>query len=195
MIDRLVLAFAVLLAIVPAGRAEDPPRVTTDSGVVLGRAEGGVNVYRGIPYAAPPVGPLRWKPPQPPLSWSEPRDAGSFGPICPQPARESRPGLGADARRDEPEVVLQPAAMDARKSTPSNLVRCTMPPSACFIFTCLRRPQCVCLMAAIRRNTDASLPHNPAVRSNINATHAANAGSISSALRPPLSARDSVNAP
>jgi carboxylesterase type B len=40
--------------------------------------------YRGIPYAQPPVGPLRWAAPQPPLRWRGLRQATSFGPVCPQ---------------------------------------------------------------------------------------------------------------
>ena len=44
----------------------------------------GVVVYRGIPFAAPPVGELRWKPPQPVVPWEGVRDAGVFGPTCPQ---------------------------------------------------------------------------------------------------------------
>src|SRR5262249_29285728 len=44
------------------------------------------STFLGIPYAAPPVGDLRWKPPQPPASWTTPRDATAFGTICPQSA-------------------------------------------------------------------------------------------------------------
>ena len=58
--------------------------VATSSGPVRGLEEGGVSVYRGIPYAAPPVGNLRWRAPQPVAAWSETRDAFQFSKACPQ---------------------------------------------------------------------------------------------------------------
>ncbi|MCW2530071.1 MAG: hypothetical protein JWM76_4931 [Pseudonocardiales bacterium] len=61
------------------------PRVSTEYGVVEGRAEDGSQVFRGIPYAAPPFGALRFHYPAPPESWSGVRDAGVSGPGAPQP--------------------------------------------------------------------------------------------------------------
>jgi para-nitrobenzyl esterase len=60
--------------------------VRVESGILQGAAsaDGALTVFKGIPYAAPPVGQLRWKPPQPPLAWQGVRPAESFGPICPQ---------------------------------------------------------------------------------------------------------------
>ncbi|MBB3032521.1 carboxylesterase/lipase family protein [Alteriqipengyuania lutimaris] len=61
------------------------PLVTTSDGTLRGSAQAGLHVFRGIPYAAAPVGDLRWKPPQPTAQWEGVRDASSFGPACMQP--------------------------------------------------------------------------------------------------------------
>ncbi|MGB9113529.1 MAG: carboxylesterase family protein, partial [Acidimicrobiales bacterium] len=58
--------------------------VATTSGVVRGRADDGVREFLGIPYAAAPVGDLRFRRPTPPPPWSDVRDATEFGPIAPQ---------------------------------------------------------------------------------------------------------------
>ncbi len=62
------------------------PMVGTANGAVRGLANGAVDEFLGIPYAAPPVGALRWRPPQPAASWPGVRDATKFAPHCPQPA-------------------------------------------------------------------------------------------------------------
>ena len=61
------------------------PVVMTPHGAVRGRYEHGVAVFRGIPYAAAPFGPLRFRPPEPPEPWDGVRDAGAFGPTAPKP--------------------------------------------------------------------------------------------------------------
>ena len=58
--------------------------VSTTSGKLRGTHENGLYIFRGIPYAAPPVGALRWLPPQPVKPWPGVRSAENFGPICPQ---------------------------------------------------------------------------------------------------------------
>src|SRR5688572_27158551 len=62
------------------------PRVTTDAGPITGMrdADSGVLVFRGIPYAAPPVGDLRWRPPQRVESWAHVRLADRLGRNCMQ---------------------------------------------------------------------------------------------------------------
>lgn len=80
------------------------PRVRIDSGIVEGAVLPGapaIAAFTGIPYASPPIGPLRWTPPRPAASWTGILRARALGPICPQPditARERRvaAALGAD---------------------------------------------------------------------------------------------------
>jgi para-nitrobenzyl esterase len=63
---------------------EEGPVVKTADGPVRGFVRDGVSEFLGIPYAAPPVGALRWMPPQPVEPWWEPRKATKFGHTCPQ---------------------------------------------------------------------------------------------------------------
>jgi para-nitrobenzyl esterase len=56
-----------------------------EGGVVAGVESDGVRIFKGLPYAAPPVGDLRWRPPQPVVPWSGVRDASQYGAECPQP--------------------------------------------------------------------------------------------------------------
>ncbi|SFL53035.1 carboxylesterase/lipase family protein [Rugamonas rubra] len=63
-------------------------RVMTADGALVGRSDGRVQVYKGIPYAAPPVGELRWRPPQPVAAWSGERAALEFGPSAHQAGPE-----------------------------------------------------------------------------------------------------------
>jgi para-nitrobenzyl esterase len=60
------------------------PIVTTVDGAVRGTTVSGGYAFRGLPYAAPPVGDLRWRPPQLPARWRGVRDAATFAPSCPQ---------------------------------------------------------------------------------------------------------------
>jgi para-nitrobenzyl esterase len=71
--------------------------VAIATGAVRGAFDDGVRAFRNIPFAAPPLGDLRWRPPQPPAHWSGVRDATQFGPACPQPARPDGGGAGAGA--------------------------------------------------------------------------------------------------
>lgn len=74
----------------------EQPRVRTTEGVVRGRRRQGHAVFRGIPYARPPVGTLRFAAPAPPLPWEGTREAAEFGPAAPQSGPGANPAEGTD---------------------------------------------------------------------------------------------------
>ena len=78
------LLVALLAAPLSSFAASSAPQVKTDSGIVEGKEVGGVQTFLGIPYAAPPVGDLRWKPPAPAPKWTGVRNAAEFGSHCMQ---------------------------------------------------------------------------------------------------------------
>ncbi|MDB5365329.1 MAG: carboxylesterase/lipase family protein [Rhodospirillales bacterium] len=89
--QRSLPSCALLLgALLLAGQSAATPSntVSIETGPIAGAAADAITVFRGIPYAAPPVGALRWRSPQPPQPWTEMRDATRFGPSCPQAAPE-----------------------------------------------------------------------------------------------------------
>lgn len=75
---------AVLVAAVPSFAAVPGPVVRLQSGRVRGITRAGLRIFQGIPYAQPPVGPLRWRPPQQVRAWSGIRPATQFGHDCMQ---------------------------------------------------------------------------------------------------------------
>ncbi len=109
--SRPLLALALLaLAALSACTGEPfgilPPDrtapVVTNSGTVVGEhipateSAQAIDVFRGVPYAAPPVGDLRWQAPQDPASWAETREMVDFGARCPQPVRTEEEGVHYD---------------------------------------------------------------------------------------------------
>ena len=101
-----ILGAALALTSACGGEQVEPltTTVSTELGAVEGQAlESGVLKFAGIPFAAPPVGDLRWRPPQPAAAWegqpatprSSPPPAGS---PCPRPAPSTTPATSSAAR-------------------------------------------------------------------------------------------------
>ena len=67
-------------------QAQEAPIAHTDGGALAGERAGGIDVFRGIPYAAAPIGERRWTAPAAAPAWDGTRSATGFGPACPQPA-------------------------------------------------------------------------------------------------------------
>ncbi|MCX2929696.1 carboxylesterase/lipase family protein [Mycobacterium sp. CVI_P3] len=95
------------------------PVVKTGYGPVRGADDGRVATWKGIRYAAAPVGDLRWRAPAPPQPWTDVQDATAFGPVSPQPRSPIPMGLGT--RADEDCLFLNiwaPSDVDAADSHP-----------------------------------------------------------------------------
>lgn len=83
-ISPLFLAMLVI-SLVGCARPNANPLVEIDTGQLQGTVVDGVTVFKGIPFAAPPLGEWRWRPPQPVTAWDGIRVADSYGPYCAQP--------------------------------------------------------------------------------------------------------------
>jgi len=83
---RLTLWLSALAAAACGTGAVCAPIVQTEQGRVEGHQSGDIVAFKGLPFAAPPVGALRWRPPTAPASWSGVRQAGDYGHSCLQPA-------------------------------------------------------------------------------------------------------------
>src|SRR5947199_3122596 len=79
---KLVLATAMVL-LATTGHADVRKAVVT-GGSVAGVATNGIVAFKGIPFAAPPTGALRWKAPQPVTPWTGVKNASTYGPACMQ---------------------------------------------------------------------------------------------------------------
>jgi para-nitrobenzyl esterase len=76
-----------LLLVVPTTSviaSAQAPKAQTESGTISGVSESGLSVYKGVPFAAPPVGDLRWRAPSPVAPWTGTHNANAFAPACMQ---------------------------------------------------------------------------------------------------------------
>jgi para-nitrobenzyl esterase len=92
---RLRLAVALTAATFVAAGVTTPAAISDPVATDAGRLSGvtltsGVRVFKGIPFGAPPLGPLRWKEPQPVAEWDGVRKAAQFGNVCVQPSQPQR---------------------------------------------------------------------------------------------------------
>lgn len=79
---RIVCMVTALL--LPATVLADPAPIKVEGGLLQGTAIGNTEAWLGVPFAAPPLGDLRWRVPQPVIPWEGTRDASAFGPACMQ---------------------------------------------------------------------------------------------------------------
>ncbi len=120
--ELLLCSLAALAAATGVGataRSQAPAVVRVDGGELQGVVDEGVVSFKGIPFAAPPVGDLRWRPPQPAVRWTGVRQAAEFGPNCMQGRFGPPPAAGATAPRVPSEDCLflnvwRPADPNAR---------------------------------------------------------------------------------
>lgn len=96
-----------------AAPADTAPVVDTDLGKLRGDVYGKGGVFKGIPFAAPPVGPLRWQGAAPAAKWDGVRDATQFGNICIQPVR---PGATSTPKQSEDCLTLNVISPDLKAS-------------------------------------------------------------------------------
>jgi para-nitrobenzyl esterase len=104
-IIRSSFVLIVNLAVASTVLAQTPTPVRTQAGLVQGEIENSVTVYKGIPFAAPPLGDLRWRAPQPPLAWTGVRTANKFAPSCLQPSSVVPAGPRPPDGRRPPEML------------------------------------------------------------------------------------------
>ena len=108
---KTTFAFLTALAFASGLTAQTLKPVRTQSGLVQGATADGITVYKGIPFAAPPLGELRWRAPQAPVAWTGVRNADKFAPACMQAAIVNA-DLGMEAVADQRGLPL-PQRLDA----------------------------------------------------------------------------------
>jgi len=117
----IVLGLLVGAVLTLPAHANNSVEVTVDSGKLSGKSADGVNTFRGIPFAQPPVGDLRWMPPQPVAKWSGTRAATEFSLPCPQPTNadgKTPNGGGVTGKTSEDCLYLNVSAPANAKKAP-----------------------------------------------------------------------------
>jgi para-nitrobenzyl esterase len=94
------ILFLLLIAVNSLSQNKNLTIVKVDGGMIEGYLEDEIAVYKGIPYAAPPVGELRWKAPQPVNPWNGIRKAKNYGNACPQLKLPVKGFINADMSED-----------------------------------------------------------------------------------------------
>ena len=92
-----LITLATSMSLGTVGHAQSAAVVRIDTGELQGVVADGVVSFKGIPFAAPPIGDLRWRPPQPPAKWTGVRQAAEFGADCMQGRFGPPPGARAGA--------------------------------------------------------------------------------------------------
>lgn len=116
----VVILSAAWMAAAGVAHGQTPVTAKVEGGVLTGEANDRANIFRNIPFAAPPVGKLRWAPPQAPAKWAGARDATKNGPSCPQPMNANgTPNTGgANGPISEDCLQLNVFAPKAAKAAP-----------------------------------------------------------------------------
>ncbi|MCW5889520.1 MAG: carboxylesterase family protein [bacterium] len=119
-VRRPATAFLVLVLVAAGAAAAAAPEVRIEAGVLRGMTAGGVDAFKGIPYAAPPVGDLRWRAPQPAVPWPGVRDATAYGHDCVQLPAPGDAGASGSSRAEDCLVlnVWRPASAGPGRRLP-----------------------------------------------------------------------------
>ncbi|MBD1263139.1 carboxylesterase family protein [Maribacter polysiphoniae] len=97
---KYILGLLVLLGVTISAQ-ESTPKVKTELGAIRGVYEDGVDSFKAIPFAAPPVGEFRWKAPQPLSPWEGELDASEYGANCAQSGWGGAPGTISEGSSED----------------------------------------------------------------------------------------------
>lgn len=98
---KRLFSFIIAIVISAIAQAQTGVRVTTQNGVLEGTETSGIKVFKGIPFAQPPVGELRWKAPKPVEPWTDVRQCKEYGPNPMQEALFGDMNFGTDKMSED----------------------------------------------------------------------------------------------